>query len=223
MGPRTLKTVVFMGSARNCVPPWGGETRLGDRVLKHVVAALGERKTTFGAEEVTHDVTVIDPLDVFGPGGAFEGDGHLAVPHFFAKAGTFPKADEIRDTIKAADAILVVSAEYNHSIPPALSSLMGHFGGSNFTCKPSACVVYSPGPWGGMRCAMALRPFLSELGCIPISKLTGYPSPGELFNEDGTPKDPEARMLKQFPAMMTELEWMAVAMQKMKSEVGLPQ
>lgn len=57
MGPRTLKTVVFMGSARNCVPPWGGETRLGDRVLKHVVAALGERKTTFGAEEVTHDVT----------------------------------------------------------------------------------------------------------------------------------------------------------------------
>lgn len=44
--------------------------------------------------------TVIDPLDVFGPGGAFEGDGHLAVPHFFAKAGTFPKADEIRDTIK---------------------------------------------------------------------------------------------------------------------------
>jgi hypothetical protein len=28
----------------------------------------------------------------------------------------------------------------------------------------------------GMRAAMALRPLLSELGCLPISKLTGYPS-----------------------------------------------
>ena len=54
MGPsvRTLSTVVFVGSARDVVPPWGGDSRLGDRVLKHVLAALGERKSTFGEEEV---------------------------------------------------------------------------------------------------------------------------------------------------------------------------
>merc|ERR1712159_650825 len=120
--------------------------------------------------------------------------------------------DAMRDVIKAADCFLVVTAEYNHSIPPALSSMLGHFGGSNFGLKPSAIVTYSPSPWGGMRAAMALRPLLSELGCLPVSKLAGFPTASDLFNEDGTPKDPSARMLKQLPAMMGQLEWMAVAM-----------
>lgn len=173
--------------------------------------------------QVSHDVTVYDPIEVFGKSGALEGDGQLAVPHFFVKSGTNPAADAMAEAIKSADALVVVTAEYNHSLPPALSSLMGHFGGSNYKCKPSAIVTYSPGPWGGMRAAMALRPFLAELGCISISKLTGYPAAGDMFQEDGSPKDPEHRMLKQLPAMLTELEWMGVAMKKMKDAVGLPQ
>lgn len=44
-----------------------------------------------------------------------------------------------------ADAIIVVSAEYNHSIPPALSNLMDHFPGSSFALKPSGIMCYSPG------------------------------------------------------------------------------
>jgi len=218
-----LKTVVFMGSARNVTPPWGGDARLGDRVLKHVVSTLSARCTALGSEQVTHDVTVYDPIKVFGPGGAFEGDGQLSTPHFFLKSETNLAADSMAANIKAADAIVVVTAEYNHSLPPALASLMGHFGGSNFKCKPSAIVTYSPGPWGGMRAAVALRPFLAELGCISISKLTGYPGAGDMFREDGTPKDPDHRMLKQLPAMLVELEWMSVAMKKMKDATGLPQ
>ena len=38
-------------------------------------------------------------------------------------------------SIKAADGYVVVTAEYNHSLPPALTSLMGHFGGSNYKCN----------------------------------------------------------------------------------------
>ena len=37
--------------------------------------------------QVNHEVTVYDPVEVFGAGGAMEGDGHLATPHFFVKAG----------------------------------------------------------------------------------------------------------------------------------------
>ena len=48
---------------------------------------------------------------------------------------------------------MVVSPEYNHSVPPALSGLMGAFGSSNYLYKPAATVTYSPSPWGGMRCA----------------------------------------------------------------------
>ncbi|CAE7945145.1 OOP, partial [Symbiodinium sp. KB8] len=217
-----LKTVVFMGSARNVVPPWGGDARLGDRVLKHVLSVLKARDEAYGQDQVSHEVSVFDPVEVFGPGGACEGDGHLTTPHFFLKAGTNPKMDEMRDTIKAADGYVVVTAEYNHSLPPALTSLMGHFGGSNYKCKPSCIVTYSPGPWAGMRAAMAARPFLSELGCIPVSKLAAFPAPNELFDEEGAPKDPEARMLKQLPAMVGELEWMALAMKKMRDSDPSP-
>ena len=44
-----------------------------------------------------------------------------------------------------ADAVIVVSAEYNHSIPPALSNLLDHFPGSSFSYKPSGIVCYSMG------------------------------------------------------------------------------
>jgi len=191
-------------------------------VLKHVVTTLKGRSTVLGGDEVKHDVTVYDPIQVFGSGGALEGDGHLSTPHFFLKAGTSAKMDEMAATIKASHSIVVVTAEYNHTMPPALTSLMGHFGGSNFKLKPSAIVSYSPGPWGGMRAAMSARPFLSELGCLPVAKLTGYSMPADLFNEDGTPKDPAHRMLKQLPAMLGELEWMAVAMMKMRQSAGEP-
>ena len=38
----TLKTVVFMGSSRSLVPPWGGDSRLGSRVLQCVAMSKGE-------------------------------------------------------------------------------------------------------------------------------------------------------------------------------------
>jgi NAD(P)H-dependent FMN reductase len=136
------------------VPPWGGASRLGDRVLAYVKAQLAARATAIGTDqiEVVHEVTCFDPLEVFGSGGDLaESGAHLTTPHFFLKAGTNPKMDGMAAVIKAADCYIVVSPEYNHGIPPALSALMGHFGGSNYMLKPSAIVTYSNGPWGGMR------------------------------------------------------------------------
>ena len=224
--PRVLKTVIFFGSSRDQPAFWGGDTRLGDRVLAWVQAVLAARSSTVGAEAVTHDVlAAYDPLEVFGEGGGCAASSAaIKQPHFFMKAGDAPPSmDAMRDTIKAADCFLIVSPEYNHSIPPALSGMMGNFGGSNYAYKPSAIVTYSPSPWGGMRAAVALRPFLSELGCLPVSKLCGMPTVAELLEADGTPKDAENRMLKQLPAMLGQLEWMAIAMANMRESAGLPQ
>ena len=69
---------------------------------------------------------------------------------------------------------------------------------------------------------MALRPFLSELGCLPVSKVCGFPGAGDLFEEDGTPKDPEHRMLKQLPALLGQFEWMGIAMANQRAAAGLP-
>ena len=49
-----------------------------------------------------HDVTVFDPLEVFGEGGALAQSGcQLSEPHFFFKPGSAPAAmDAMRDAIK---------------------------------------------------------------------------------------------------------------------------
>lgn len=47
------------------------------------------------------------------------------------------------------------------------------------------------------------------------------PSVADILNEDGTPKDPQNRMLKQLPGMLDQLEWMAVAMKRQRDETGV--
>jgi NAD(P)H-dependent FMN reductase len=219
---RVLKTVVFMGSARKLIAPWGGDSRVGDRVLKHVTATLDARSATLGGETIQHQVSVVDPLEVFAEGGALAeiSAGELTAPtHFLAELP--PKAQALKDLIAAADCYVIVSPEYNHIMAPALASLMGHFGGSNYSCKPSGIVTYSPGPFGGQRAAISIVTMTHELGCLAVSKMVGYPDVSSMFNEDGTPTDPNNRMLNQLPDMLTQLEWMAVAMKNQRDAVGV--
>ena len=57
-------------------------------------------------------------------------------PDWLRKAG---------EQIKEADAYVIVSAEYNHTMPPALTNMMDHFAMSSYEYKPSGIVTYSPG------------------------------------------------------------------------------
>ena len=221
-----LKTIVLMGSSRDIVPPWGGDSRLGTRVLNHVTKALADRSAPVGADAQTtveHDVTVFDPLEVFGKGGALEECTAAVIsPHFFFKPGTAPPAaDAMRDIMKAADAYVIVTCEYNHSLPPGLLGMIDAFGGSNYAGKPSAIVTYSAAPWGGTRASIAIQPVLHELGCLPVSKMAHFPEAAKLFEEDGTPKDADCRLHSQLPAVLNQLEWMALAMKSQRDATGL--
>ncbi len=52
-----------------------------------------------------------------------------------------------------------------------------------------------------------------------MSKLCGLPSPSDLLEADGTPKDANHRLLvEQLPELLTQLEWMAVAMKNQRYE-----
>ena len=227
-----LKTVVFMGSARDITPPWGGGSRLGDGILNWVKNKISNRSSKLGCAcntdddevEITHDITVFDPLVVFGKDGALaESGAEMKTPHFFFKEGEAPpKMNEMAATIRAADCYVIVTPEYNHSLPPALSSMMGHFGGSGYAYKPSAIITYSPSPYGGSRCAVALRPFLSELGCLPVSKLACFSTVGDIFNDDGSVKDESNRQLKQLDDLLDQLEWLTIACMNQKKAYGIP-
>jgi hypothetical protein len=50
--------------------------------------------------------------------------------------------------------------------------------------------------------------------------MVGLPTVNSILNEDGTWVDPEDRMAKQLPAMLNQLEWMAVAMKNQRELSG---
>jgi NAD(P)H-dependent FMN reductase len=120
--------------------------------------------------------------------------------------------------IKAADAFLVVSGEYNHSIPPALSNLLDHFLEEYFW-RPSAIVCYSAGAFGGVRAAMQLRAMLAELGTSSIPSILPIPRVQDAFDEAGVPLDPAwDRRAGRF---LDELEWHANALREAR-KAGVP-
>lgn len=151
---------------------------------------------------------MIDPLD-FDLGAVFK-------PHFSYAAGKAPAPlDALAQAIKEADAYIMVSPEYNHSMSPALAHLLNHFGSSLYAYKPSAIVSYSAGQWGGVRAAVAMRTLLSELGCLPVSAMVHVPKAHQVFNEDGTlaTDESEARWNRYLGRAFTQLVWWATAAQ----------
>ena len=229
--PKTvnLKVVIFFGSARDITPFCGGNKRLGERVVRHVLSTLADHKGKVGNQKLSYDITLYDPLEVFDieNGGALANSGaQCRYPHFAYKPGEEPEAmHRMQQEIRAADCYLIISPEYNHSIPPALSGMMDHFGGSNYEYKPSAIITYSHGPFCGMRCAMALRPFLSELGCSPIPKLVGFPDALNLFSEIGEVEKshPMANVFaSHLPDQLDQLDWYTVALKNMREKVAGP-
>eukprot|EP01128_Nolandella_sp_AFSM9_P005050 TRINITY_DN238_c0_g1_i2.p1 TRINITY_DN238_c0_g1~~TRINITY_DN238_c0_g1_i2.p1 ORF type:complete len:229 (-),score=67.85 TRINITY_DN238_c0_g1_i2:86-733(-) len=209
----TMKTVVFVGSARNSAPFWGGPARLGTRVVKFVENALKTR-------EVKHEITILDPVEL-----QLE---VLEKPQYFYAPGTAPeKLNKIAQLINDADAILVVTPEYNHSAPPALTNLFAHFPPTGYANKPSGIVTYSYGQFGGQRAAMALRPILAELGCISVSRIAAFPKVGETLDEEGVPVEDPENFGKFLATTLNQLEWLAEAMKTQRAiglpETGLPQ
>ena len=130
---------------------------------------------------------------------------------------------EEEDTItihapESADAYLIVSAEYNHSVPPALSNLLDHFLEEYFF-KPSAIACYSVGAFGGVRAAMQLRAMLAEMGMSSVPSILPFPKAQEMLAEDGTPAGD--RPGKSADRFLDEFEWYVKAL-KAARERGTP-
>ncbi len=152
-----MKFLIFLGTVRDSSPP--NPPRLGLRVARACVTQM--HQGDISAE-------LINPLD-FDLGPIFK-------PHFAYAQGKAPtQLQTLADKIAAADGYVMVSPEYNHSLSPALAHLLNHFGSSLFSYKPSAIVTYSAGQWGGIRAAVGMRSFLSELGCLPVSAMIHVP------------------------------------------------
>ena len=116
-----LKLVALLGSVRS--------DRQGIKAARYVQRMMEARG---------HDLTLVDPLEVKLP--------LLDRMYKEYEKGKAPAVlEELAVLYRSADAFVIVSGEYNHSIPPALSNLLDHFLEEYFF-RPSAIVCYSAAP-----------------------------------------------------------------------------
>jgi len=189
-----LKLVVLLGSVRS--------DRQGIKAARYVERTLTARG---------HEVTLVDPVVLELP--------FLDRMYKEYEKGKAPDTlERLAALYRAADAFVVVSAEYNHSIPPALSNLLDHFLEEYFF-RPSAIVCYSGGSFGGVRAAMQLRAMLCELGMPSIPSLFPIPKIQAAFDEHGVAQDPAVD--RRFDRFASELEWYAGALREARTK-GVP-
>jgi NAD(P)H-dependent FMN reductase len=133
--------------------------------------------------------------------------------------GTAPAGlEQLHTILSSSDAFIIVTGEYNHSIPPALTNLMDHFREEYFF-KPAAIASYSGGPIAGMRSAIQARIFLGELGIVTTKTMFGIPSIHSAFDSDGKPQDDS--MLSKMKRFLDELEWYTNALKEARAK-GVP-
>ncbi|XP_072029791.1 FMN-dependent NADPH-azoreductase-like [Amphiura filiformis] len=197
---KPLKVVLFLGTCR--------EGRLGLRVANFMINEL--KKTGHEVEFFDAASKPFNQFPILEKAMFFYKEGEK-VPEWMAEA---------KQKVVDADAYLMVSGEYNHSIPPGLTNMIDHFPTSIFGYKPSGIVCYSPGIYGGMRAAIQLRAFLGEMGCLPVSNIFGIPKVHQAIDGDGKPLD--SHMESGAKKLIDQLDWHAHAMRNHREKVGTP-
>ena len=188
-----MKVAIISGSSRG--------NREGRKVSKFIDRI---------AKQNGWETTIIDPWEIGLP---------LLDKTYSEMADPKKKFVDLHNVLEEADGFILVSAEYNHSVPPALKNTLDHFN-KEYNYKPSGIVCYSTGPFGGIRAGEHLRIICAVLGMSSIPTLLPISKVKESLNEDGTSVDGvyERRSQKFFK----EFGWYLEAL-KAQREKGLPQ
>ena len=122
--------------------------------------------------------------------------------------GEAPSALEaLADKIKAADAFVFVSGEYNWSVQPGLKNLTDHFL-EEWYWRPAAIASYSAGRFAGARAGLAWHGILSEMGMVVVSSTLAVGGIGKALSVEGEPiGDGGASLAKAFPRFADDLAW----------------
>jgi NAD(P)H-dependent FMN reductase len=175
-----LNIAVIYGSAR--------QVRQGIKAARFVIHKLEQRG---------HFATLVDSLEYPLP---FLDQMYKE----FEEDAASSEMQSIGRILEAADGFIIVSAEYNHSIPAALKNLLDHYQ-SEYLYKPSGIVTYSAGPFGGVRALVNLRAILAELGTPSIPSAFPVSHIHSAFDDDGHPlvQAYDERVIK----FLDEFEW----------------
>lgn len=109
------------------------------------------------------------------------------------------------EAVKAADAVVVVSPEYNGSIPGVLKNALDYIYGEWFR-KPVGIVTVSAGAFGGVQVHNHLQLLFLRLKALPVAGMHVSRVSGS-FGEDGEPRAPHYE--KSFAGFIETLDWYA--------------
>lgn len=125
------------------------------------------------------------------------------------------------DKVRAADAFIVITPEYNHSVPGglknALDSVWLSFG---FRNKPVGAVGYSNGIGGGIRAIEHLAHIFVEAEAVPLRNTVVIPSVQTAFGGDGEPVHPMTEA--SLRVMLDDLAWWSQALGTARAGGQLP-
>jgi NAD(P)H-dependent FMN reductase len=196
------KLHVIVGSTR--------PTRAADRVVPWVVDRAGNH----GA----FDLEVLDlrdwPLPLFQEHRGSIGD-------FSDPTYSDPIVRTWNKKVKEADAFLVVTPEYLHSIPGALKNALDSvFVSWGLRNKPVGAVAYSSGVSAGVRAVEHLAAVAIESEAVPLRNSVLIPFVESAFDEHDRPKDPVTDIA--MGVMLDDLAWWSALLEKGRAEGELP-
>jgi NAD(P)H-dependent FMN reductase len=191
------KLQIIIGSTR--------PTRAADKVAPWVI----ERATSHPA----FDVEVLDlrdwPLPMFAEHVGSIGD-------FNDPTYSDPAVKRWNQKIKAADAYLVITPEYNHSVPGVLKNAIDNiFVSFAFRNKPLVTVGYSGGIAGGVRAIEHLAQIAIEAELVPLRAAVVIPQVAEAFDESGLPINPIADI--SLGVALDDLAWWSAALERARA------
>lgn len=196
-----MKLLVFLGSVR--------DNRLGERVAKCLMRVAGKSPnyTMELIDAKTVNLSLVNtPL------------------HWYPDQSKAPAIlRELDEKVKAADGYIMVSAEYNRQVCPGLLNLLDHLPPPSFAYKPSGIVVYTMGTEGGAYAAVGLRPFLAEMGCLPVKRAAHIAQAHTRIAEDGTVLEGNERIEDSMKGVLTHVEWFAAACKAKRDKDGVPE
>ena len=133
-------------------------------------------------------------------------------------AGEAIKDPEFSGKLDRADALIIVSPEYNHGY----SGLLKHVLDSclkEYIHKAVGVVGVSAGPFGGSRMIENLLPVLRELGLVTIFWDVNFSNVQNVFAADGALLD--QAYLRRIDKFLKELIWMAKTLRYGREHVSL--
>ena len=133
-------------------------------------------------------------------------------------AGEAIKDPAFSERMQRADALVVVSPEYNHGYPGLLKHVLDSCV-KEYIHKAVGIAGVSAGPFGGTRVIDNLLPVMRELGLVTIFWDLNFGNAGGLFDSNGVLRDPA--FLRRIDQFLKELIWMATTLRYGREHVPL--